>query len=35
MPHDEKFRDLPPEPASLKDPQGLRELNFAPPLLRQ
>ncbi len=33
MPHDEKFRDLPPEPASLKDPQGLRELNFAPSTL--
>lgn len=33
MPHDDKFRDLPPEPASLKDPQSLRELSFAPSTL--
>ena len=33
MPHDDKFRDLPPEPASLKSPQGLREVNFAPSTL--
>ena len=31
MPHDDmKYRDLPPEPSSLKYPQGLREINFAP-----
>ena len=33
MPHEDKFRDLPSEPASLKDPQGLRELSFAPSTL--
>ena len=31
MPHDDmKYRDLPEEPSSLKYPQGLREVNFAP-----
>ena len=29
MPHDDKYRDLPPEPASSKYPSGLRELSFA------
>jgi hypothetical protein len=33
MPHDDKYRDLPPEPASLSYPQGLREVNFAPSTL--
>jgi hypothetical protein len=33
MPHDEKYRDLPAEPASLKYPTGLKELNFAPSTL--
>ena len=33
MPHDDKYRDLPPEPASLRYPQGLKEINFAPSTL--
>ena len=33
MPHDDKYRDLPPEPASSKYPQGLRDLSFAPSTL--
>ena len=33
MPHDDKYRDLPPEPASSKYPSGLRELSFAPSTL--
>jgi hypothetical protein len=33
MPHDDKYKELPPEPASLKYPTGLRELNFAPSTL--
>tara|TARA_A100001391_G_scaffold204990_1_gene202888 strand:- start:2533 stop:3441 length:909 start_codon:yes stop_codon:yes gene_type:complete len=33
MPHDDKYRDLPPEPASLSYPQGLKEVNFAPSTL--
>lgn len=33
MPHDDKYRDLPPEPASLSYPHGLREVNFAPSTL--
>jgi hypothetical protein len=33
MPHDDKYRDLPPEPASSKYPTGLKELSFAPSTL--
>ncbi len=33
MPHDDKYRDLPPEPASLKYPNNLKELSFAPSTL--
>ncbi len=33
MPHDDKYRDLPPEPASLKYPNDLREIPFAPSTL--
>ena len=33
MQRDKDYRDLPPEPASLKYPQGLREVDFAPSTL--
>jgi hypothetical protein len=33
MPHDDKYRELPPEPAPSNYPQGLKELSFAPSTL--
>lgn len=33
MPHDDKYRDLPPEKASSKYPTGLKEVSFAPSTL--
>ena len=33
MPHDDKYKDLPPEPASSKYPNGLKDLSFAPSTL--
>ena len=33
MPHDDKYTELPPEPASLNYPNNLEELSFAPSTL--
>ena len=33
MPHDNKYQDLPPEPASLSYPSGVKDLSFAPSTL--
>jgi len=33
MPHDKKYQDLPPEPASLSYPSGVKDLSFAPSTL--